>query len=108
MKCFYVLLLSLIIWSCSPKGPQTYTSPLIGKHKNQLIAQKGVAKKIMVYPDYEIYIYTIREEYFGNKNPELDKDLKPTKTFDIEHIYYIDSTETVYKYQVWKKKVNEK
>lgn len=93
---------------CSPKGPQTYLSPYVGKHKNQLIAEKGIAKTIKVYPDYEIYIYTVREEYFGNKNPELDTTIKPSKVFDIEHIYYIDSTQTVYKYQVWKKKITAK
>jgi hypothetical protein len=105
MKYFVTFILFVTILSCSPKGPQTYSSPFVGKSKNQLIAEKGIAKTIKVYPDYEIYIYTVREEYFGVKNPEIKPDIKPTKAFDIEHIYYIDSTQTVYKYQVWKKKV---
>tara|TARA_R110001592_G_scaffold339875_1_gene627795 strand:- start:98 stop:424 length:327 start_codon:yes stop_codon:yes gene_type:complete len=108
MKYFATFILFVFLLSCSPKGPQTYSSPFVGKHKNQLITEKGIAKTIKVYPDYEIYIYTIREEYFGNKNPEIDTNIKPSKGFDIEHIYYIDSTQTVYKYQVWKKKVSIK
>jgi dTDP-4-dehydrorhamnose 3,5-epimerase-like enzyme len=108
MKYFSAFIIIAVILSCSPKGPQTYLSPLVGKHKNQLITEKGIAKTIKVYSDYEIYIYTVREEYFGNKNPEIDPAIKPSKVFDIEHIYYIDSTQTVYKYQVWKKKVSLK
>jgi hypothetical protein len=105
MKYFATFILFVVILSCSPKGPQTYSSQFIGKSKNQLIAEKGIAKTIKVYADYEIYIYTIREEYFGDKNPEINSNIKPTKVFDIEHIYYIDTTQTIYKYQVWKKKV---
>jgi hypothetical protein len=108
MKCFSTFILFIFIFSCSPKGPQTYSSPFVGKSKNQLIAEKGIAKTIKVYADYEIYIYTIREEYFGEKNPEINKSTTPKKVFDIEHIYYIDSSQTVYKYQVWKKKVSYK
>ena len=108
MKYLFIIVLSLFIFSCSPKGPQTYSSPFVGKSKNQLIKEKGIAKKIKVYSDYEIYIYTVKEEYFGNRNPEVNPNIKPTKVFDIEHIYYIDSTQTVYKYQVWKKKASIK
>ena len=108
MKYFAIFILAVFFFSCSPKGPQTYLSPFVGKHKNQLIAEKGIAKTIKVYADYEIYIYSIREEYYGDKNPEINSNLNPINVFDIEHIYYIDSTETVYKYQVWKKKVPNK
>ena len=108
MKLLFSFIFIAFLIGCSPKGPQTYSSPLVGKSKNHLISAKGVAQKIKIYQDSEIYIYTTKEEYFGNKNPETDKNAKPGKVFDIEHIYYINADQTVYKYQVWKKKVSVK
>jgi len=108
MKLIYPFIFAILLFSCSPKGPQTYSSPLVGKSKNQLIAKKGVAQKIKIYQDSEIYIYTVKEEYFGSKNPEIDKNIKPTKAYEIEHIYYINAEQVVYKYQVWKKKISTK
>lgn len=105
MKILPLISFIFLLFSCSPKGPQTYTSQLVGKTKNQLIAEKGVAKKIKIYKDSEIYIYTVREAYYGKQNPEVDKNVKPNKIVDIEHIYYINAEGIVYKYQVWEKKV---
>lgn len=108
MKLLPFIFLITILFSCSPKGPQTYASPLVGKTKNQLILEKGVAKKIKIYKDSEIYIYTTREAYYGNKNPDANKNVTPKKVLDIEHIYYINAEGIVYKYQVWEKKVSTK
>lgn len=107
MKFLPFISILFFLFSCSPKRPQTFASPLVGKTKNQLIAEKGVAKTIRVYKDSEIYIYTIREAYYGNKNPETDKSIQPKKVLDIEHIYYINADDIVYKYQVWEKKVKD-
>lgn len=104
MKYFYIILILFFTFSCSPKGPITYSSPLVGKTKADLIKEKGVAKKIKIFENAEAYIYTNREEYYGKK--VVTPDMKPKKVVDIEHIYYIDSNNKVYKYQVWKKKVN--
>lgn len=103
MKYLYYLLISLFFSACSPKGPVTYSSPLVGKTKTQLIKEKGMAKKIKLFENAEAYIYTIREEYFGKK--AITPEMKPKKVVEIEHIYYIDANNIVYKYQVWKKKV---
>lgn len=103
MKFFYFLLITLLFFSCSPKGPITYSSPLVGKTKTQLIKEKGVAKKIKLFENAEAYIYTTVEEYYGNK--KITPETKPKKVVEIEHIYYIDTNNIVYKYQVWKKKV---
>lgn len=103
MKHFCLILVVLFTFSCSPKGPITYSSPLVGKTKAQLIKEKGVAKKVKIFENSEAYIYTVREEYFGKK--VITPGMKPKKTVDIEHIYYIDANNVVYKYQVWKKTV---
>ena len=103
MKYFYFLLITLLFFSCSPKGPITYSSPLVGKTKTQLIKEKGVAKKIKLFENAEAYIYTTVEEYYGNKT--ITPETKPKKVVEIEHIYYIDANNVVYKYQVWKKKI---
>lgn len=105
MKLMPLILFAFVLFSCFPKGPKTYTSQLVGKTKNQLISAKGVAKKIKIYKDSEVYIYTVREAYYGKKNPEIDQSVKPKKVVDIEHIYYINAEGIVYKYQVWEKKV---
>ncbi|MBI2280470.1 MAG: hypothetical protein HYU68_07250 [Bacteroidetes bacterium] len=103
MKFFYFILITLLFFSCSPKGPITYSSPLVGKTKAQLIKEKGVAKKIKLFENAEAYIYTSVEEYFGKK--EITPGTKPKKKVEIEHIYYINANNIVYKYQVWKKKI---
>jgi hypothetical protein len=102
----FLLILSQLFF-CSPKGPQTYDSPLIGKTKEQLIQIKGVAKTIRVYEDSEVYIYKKREEYFGKSTqPKEGIALVPKKVFEIEQIYYINSQKIVYKYQVWRKRID--
>lgn len=103
MKFLYFILIFVFVFGCSPKGPITYSSPLVGKTKTQLIKEKGVAKKIKIFDNAEAYIYTTVEEYFGKK--EITPESKPKKIVAIEHIYYINANDTVYKYQVWKKKV---
>ena len=103
MKIIYFILITYVICSCSPIGPITYSSPIVGKTKTQLISEKGVAKKIKLFENAEAYIYTTREEYFGKK--EITPYMQPKKIVEIEHIYYIDSNNVVYKYQVWKKKL---
>ena len=106
MKSFVILLISFTLLCCSPKGPQTFDSPFIGKTKNELIAAKGVAKEIMIFDKSEAYVYKTREEYFGNIKPDQTNDsaLVPKKITITEHIYYINEKGIVYKYQVWKKK----
>lgn len=102
------LLYILFIFSltfCSPKGPQTFSSPFIGKTKSNLILSKGTPKEIKIYDKSEIYIYKTKEEYYGKK-PPISKNgeaLKPKRITIIEYIYYINSDEIIYKYQVWKK-----
>ncbi len=108
MKGFWGIILLLIFFACTPKGPQTYSSPLVGKSKNELIRQKGIAKNIKIFGENQAFIYVTREAYYGNKNPADYPGLKPKKIVDIEHIYYINTDDVVYKYQVWKKKVTEK
>lgn len=103
MKYFYFISIFILFFGCSPKGPITYSSPLVGKTKAQLIKEKGVAKKIKLFENAEAYIYTTVEEYYGNKI--ITPETKPKKVVEIEHIYYIDANNVVYKYQVWKKKV---
>lgn len=103
MKYFYFILIFILFFNCSPKGPITYSSPLVGKTKAQLIKEKGVAKKIQVFEKSEAYIYTTLEEYYGKKI--VTPETKAKKKVEIEHIYYIDNNNIVYKYQVWKKKV---
>lgn len=105
MKLLYFILIVLFVFGCSPKGPVTYSSPLVGKTKTQLIKEKGVAKKIKIFDNAEAYIYTTIEEYFGNKT--ITPETKPKKTVEIEHIYYINANDTVYKYQVWKKPIKK-
>ncbi len=107
MKYFLILLFSLSLFFCTPKGPQTYNSPFIGKTKSELIAAKGLAKEIKIFDNSEAYVYKIREEYFGKKTSITeDENLSPKKTIEIEHIYYINDKGLIYKYQVWKKRVD--
>lgn len=106
MRFLYFILAFLLVLGCSPKGPVTYSSPLVGKTKAHLIREKGVAKKIKIFDNSEAYIYTTIEEYYGNKT--ITPETKPKNKVEIEHIYYINSNDTVYKYQVWEKKIKTK
>jgi hypothetical protein len=105
MKYITILIFSLSILCCSPKGPQTFDSPFIGKTKADLVAMKGLAKKIKIFDKSEAHIYLTKEEYFGKKTASGDKELTPKKIVEIEHIYYINEKGYIYKYQVWKKRV---
>ena len=80
MKQFFTLVLSLSLFFCTPKGPQTYSCPFVGKTKNDLIQSKGVAKEIKIFDNAEAYIYKIKEEYYGKKTlADKNKKLTPKK-----------------------------
>lgn len=107
MKKIPILLISFTLLFCTPKGPKTYKSNFVGKTKADLIAAKGVAKEIKIFDNVEAYIYKTREEYFGKiTNSKKDKELTPKKVYEIEYIYYINEKGVIYKYQVWKKRVD--
>ncbi|MBL4592645.1 MAG: hypothetical protein JKX68_02390 [Flavobacteriales bacterium] len=107
MKIYIILLLSLSLLFCTPTGPQTFDSPFIGQTKNDLIAAKGIAKEIKIFDNAEVYIYKVREEYFGKKIAlDKDKPLTPKKIVEIEYIYYINEKGYIYKYQIWKKRID--
>lgn len=89
--------------SCQPKGPITFDSPFIGKSKNELVKAKGEPSKIQNFGSSIAYIYTRKEEYYGKVNNIKKKE--PKSIYSIEYIYYIDSKQVVYKYQVWKKRI---
>ena len=96
----------LALTFCTPKGPQTFGSNFIGKTKTQLITAKGAANKIKVFDNSEAIIYIKREEFYGKKVKDPLPE-KPKRINNIEYIYYINSDNMVYKYQVWKKKVKK-
>ena len=105
MRNFLYFLFVLAFSFCTPKGPQTFSSPFIGKTKAELILSKGSPTQIKIYDKSEVYIYKTKEEYYGKKQP-ISKNgeiVKPKKTSIIEYIYYINDKEIIYKYQVWKK-----
>lgn len=102
-QLFFISIFALLV-ACSPEGPVTYTSPLVGKSKVELLKEKGAAQKIKIFDNAEAYIYVVREAYFG-KIKEITSETKPKQQVEIEHIYYIDDNNMVYKYQVWKKKI---
>lgn len=104
MRLYFFISILAVIIACSPVGPVTYTSPLVGKSKVQLVKEKGAAQKIKVFDNAEAYIYVVREAYFG-KTKVVTPETKPKQMVEIEHIYYIDANNMVYKYQVWKKKI---
>ncbi len=107
MRYFVLFLIVSSLLFCTPKGPQTFSSPFIGKKKSDLIAIKGVAKKIKVFDKSEAYIYVTREEYFGKKQTLKEgAALVPKKVYEIESIYYINEKGYIYKYQVWKKRID--
>ena len=100
MKFLSLLLLCTSLFFCTPKGPQTFSSPYLGKQKQELIDGKGLAKDIRISGTNEIHIYRSYEEYYGKNN----KRTTPKKTFIIEYIYYVNKNGIIYKYQVWRKK----
>ena len=105
MKVTVFFILGFIIFSCTPKGPQTFDSPYVGKSREELIVAKGAANEVKIYDNVEVFIYKTKEEYYGKKLP-VDKDgtaRKPKKIVVIEYIYYINNDGKVYKYQVWRK-----
>ena len=104
-KWLFLSLFMISMICCTPKGPQTFTSPYIGKTKQELYQSMGKPTEIKKTEKAEIIIYRKREEYYGKKNPETSsKEVVPKKVFIIERIYYANSTGEIYKYQVWKKK----
>jgi hypothetical protein len=106
MKRFSLFFLISILSFCTPKGPQTFNNPLVGKTKQELIDSRGKAKEVRVSGSNYIYIYKVKEEYYGKKE-KLDNNQKPIvkKKYIIEYIYYINKEGIIYKYQVWRKKV---
>src|SRR5690606_22882128 len=104
MRGVFFILIFVATIACSPKGPVTFASPLVGKSKTELIKEKGTAQKLKVFDNSEAYIYVVKEAYFG-KVKEITPETKPKQVVEIEHIYYIDANNMVYKYQVWKKKI---
>lgn len=110
MRLAVLFILTTIIYSCTPKGPQTFDSPYVGKSREELILAKGVANEVKIYDNAEVFIYKTKEEYYGKK-PPVDKDgnlRKPKEIIVIEYIYYINNDGMVYKYQVWRKKYSTK
>ncbi|PCJ27234.1 MAG: hypothetical protein COA97_04525 [Flavobacteriales bacterium] len=104
---WFIIIISITLVFCSPKGPQTFDSVFIGKTKSDLIAVKGVAKEIKIFDKSEVYVYTTKEEYYGKKtSANSNKMLTPKKVWEIEHIYYINEKGYIYKYQVWKKRID--
>ena len=109
MKHFSILILLIVCLSCAKKGPKTFNSAIVGKTKSELIAIKGVAREIKVFDNAEAYVYKTREEYFGNvKTNKQENSTLPTpkKIYVTEHIYYINEKGIVYKYQIWKKRID--
>lgn len=104
MSKFLLIILVVLMVACSPKGPVTFASPLVGKSRIELIKEKGTAQKVKIFDNSEAYIYVVKEAYFG-KNKEITAETKPKQVVEIEHIYYIDANNMVYKYQVWKRKI---
>lgn len=110
MRLAVLFILTTIIYSCTPKGPQTFDSPYVGKSREELILAKGVANEVKIYDNAEVFIYKTKEEYYGKK-PPVDKEgnlRKPKEIVVIEYIYYINEEEKVYKYQVWRKRYKNK
>ncbi len=105
MKLFVIILISITLLFCSPKGPKTYYSNFVGKTKAELVSSKGLAKTIKVFDKVEAHIYKVKEEYFGKNVTFTDNEvLIPKRVTITEHIYYINEKGIIYKYQVWKKK----
>lgn len=103
-KINIIILFSIIILSCTPKGPQTFNSPFINKTETELFNAKGAPTEIKHFGDNYAYIYRHKEEYYGKSKDALNSS--PKKTYFIEFIYYIDNQKNIYKYQVWKKRID--
>ena len=108
MKYLLVILITIPLLYCSPKGPVTYKSVFVGQSKADLVFAKGPANTVKVFDNSEAHIYKITEEYFGKKI-QSDENVMviPKKTSVTEHIYYINEKGLIYKYQVWKKKIKK-
>ncbi len=104
IRIFIALLSFFILHSCTPKGPQTFESNLIGKSKEVLLKEKGPASRIKLFDSSEAYIFIKTEHYFG-KNPKTPLPETPKRIYQTEFIYYINDQGIVYKYQIWKKRV---
>jgi len=106
LKWIAILFLSLSLFFCTPKGPQTYKSAFVGKTKQDLML-KGLLKKLrFLMAQKLIFILFVKSILAKTKKLKQTGSLKPKKIYDIEHIYYTDKKGVVYKYQVWKKKVD--
>ncbi|MCO6499983.1 MAG: hypothetical protein J5I47_06345 [Vicingus serpentipes] len=106
MKWSIIIILVSLLAFCSPKGPQTFSHPFVGKTKQDLIISKGNASEIRVYGENEAHIYKKREEYFGKKPAIEDADKAPKRVYSIEDIYYINQEGVIYKYQFWRRRVD--
>jgi hypothetical protein len=106
MKNLLILVFTLPLLFCSPKGPVTYKSSFVGQSKSYLISSKGPATTVKVFDNSEAHIYIEKEEYYGKETYSDDNVMMIPKKINItEHIYYINEKDIVYKYQVWKKRV---
>lgn len=105
IRCFSLSLVLCILTlnSCRIKGPITYDNPFVGKTKEELVKSKGTPQKIKNFGSEVAYIYVRKEEFYGNTKNLTNKN--PKATYNIEYIYYINSANKIYKYQVWKRKV---
>jgi len=89
-KNIFFLLITFSL-ACSPKGPQTFDNPYVGKTKTELIEGRGEPAEIKKFEKAYAYIYKKRQECF-RKNPSSSKykDLTPYKIYSIEQIYYVN------------------
>jgi len=107
MKAAFSVLLVFSLFCCTPKGPQTFPSPYIGKTKTDIINAEGEPTEVRLYKGSEVYVYKKRKEFFGTSVPEnKDVSLVPQKVEEVEKIYYINAEGIIYKYQVWKKRID--
>lgn len=105
-RIIFILAISFGMLCCTPKGPQTFESTYIGKNEAYLLKMKGAPEHVKNFSDSKAYIYITKEDYFGKNPKNLDPQAEPKKRFEIEYIYYINKEGVIYKYQVWRKKVN--
>lgn len=103
LGCYSIILFSTpLLFQCQSKGPVSFPSKFIGQSKSFLVQSKGTPSVIKRFENSSAFIYKSKEEYYGKKK-ELENAV-PKKTYIIEYIYYVDSSDIVYKYQVWKKR----
>lgn len=72
----------------------------------ELIRDKGPAQKVQLFDNAEALIYVKREEYYGKVSADKLPN-EPKRIYEIEYIYYINAENIVYKYQVWKKRIDK-